>query len=76
MVNSMAHEVDPTQAMSLEEIPAQPKTSEHDRRIDAFRAANLRVVALMQEHGAGSSKAHEAVEFADDVIAGRARFER
>lgn len=70
------HEAPNTQAFEVEaEIPAQPTGSDKEARIDAFRAANLQVVALLQKGlTADSREVIEANEHAENVWAGRVRY--
>lgn len=73
-VNNMAEAID-TQAYEVAPlIPQQEKPNDADKRIAAFRAANLAVVALFEEGlSADSRQIIEANEYAEQVIAGRVR---
>lgn len=53
-------------------LPAQPSESHSEKRIAAFRAANLAVVALFEQGlDANSHQVMEANEYAESVLAGR-----
>ena len=70
------HEAPATEAFEVAaDIPVQPTDSEKEARIDAFRAANLRVVALLQNgHSANSREVIDANEHVENVWAGRVSY--